>query len=333
LPLPLPTAATEGSFASLATRTTRSPPSPARPPTLDLRNPPNSRGCHRRPRPRPSLPTPPHLWPGRRPLQRPRAPPRPRTFHLLAVSIPDARAAVTRLYMLMVLALLGVYARWVANSPLRSSSLPEKPSTGPSAGCSPADHAVPGRARKEAEIIPGLPPARFPPPPPGRARRESCAPATKSVLKLRRQEAARRADGPLRELELVANDLKRKNHLLEKPPAANPRRPADRPRKPGHDVRRHRPTNSNTPLTVPEGGWVEKASTPTPRRTRQDTGGPHAPGRWQRLERLGEQPPRLRPAPRPPQRLRRVQAGPLGPGKPRSSLDSTRDAGFCPDPE
>jgi signal transduction histidine kinase len=126
----------------------------------------------------------------------------PAAFHLLAVSIPDARAAVTRLYMLMVLALLGVYA--LVAIALEVFVLPENVYR-PIRRMLAADHAV-QEGRKEAEIIPD---AAIPADELGEIMRSR----NESVLKLRRQEAA--LGDALSRLEQVANDLKRKNHLLE----------------------------------------------------------------------------------------------------------------------
>jgi signal transduction histidine kinase len=126
----------------------------------------------------------------------------PATFHAIAVRIPDARAAVTRLYVLMVLALLGVYA--LVAAALEVFVLPENVYR-PIRRMLAADHAV-QEGRKEAEIIPE---AAIPADELGEIMRSR----NESVLKLRSQEAAL-ADA-LSRLEQVANDLKRKNHLLE----------------------------------------------------------------------------------------------------------------------
>jgi signal transduction histidine kinase len=124
------------------------------------------------------------------------------TYHALAVRIPDARAAVTRLYLLMVLALLGVYA--LVAVALEVFVLPENVYR-PIRRMLAADHAV-QEGRKEAEIIPD---AAIPADELGEIMRSR----NESVLKLRRQEAA--LGDALSRLEQVANDLKRKNHLLE----------------------------------------------------------------------------------------------------------------------
>jgi signal transduction histidine kinase len=124
------------------------------------------------------------------------------TFYALAVRIPDARAAVTRLYLLMVLALLGVYA--LVAAALEVFVLPENVYR-PIRRMLAADHAV-QEGRKDAEIIPD---AAIPADELGEIMRSR----NESVLKLRRQETAL-ADA-LSRLEQVANDLKRKNHLLE----------------------------------------------------------------------------------------------------------------------
>ncbi len=177
-------------------------------------------------------------------LYTPEHPTAPAAFHLLAVSIPDARAAVARLYILMVLALLGVYT--LVAIALEAFVLPENVYR-PIRRMLAADHAV-QEGRKEAEIIP-----------------ESAIPAdelgeimrsrNESVLKLRRQETAL-ADA-LSRLEQVANDLKKKNHLLET--ARRNLADADRLASLGmmsagiaHEL--------NTPLTVLK-GLVEKLNT------------------------------------------------------------------------
>jgi signal transduction histidine kinase len=135
-------------------------------------------------------------------LYTPESPSASAAFHVLAVSIPDARAAVTRLYMLMVLALLGVYA--LVAIALEVFVLPENVYR-PIRRMLAADHAV-QEGRKEAEIIPD---SAIPADELGEIMRSR----NESVLKLRRQEAA--LGDALSRLEQVANDLKRKNHLLE----------------------------------------------------------------------------------------------------------------------
>jgi signal transduction histidine kinase len=127
---------------------------------------------------------------------------RQETFHALAVRIPDARAAVARLYVLVVLALLAVYA--LVAVALEVFVLPENVYR-PIRRMLAADQAV-QEGRKEAEVIPE---AAIPADELGAIMRSR----NESIMKLRRQEAAL-ADA-LSTLEQVANDLKRKNHLLE----------------------------------------------------------------------------------------------------------------------
>jgi signal transduction histidine kinase len=168
----------------------------------------------------------------------------PARFHLLAVSIPDARAAVTHLYLLMVLALVGVYG--LVAVALEVFVLPENVYR-PIRRMLAADHAV-QEGRKESEIIPD---AAIPADELGEIMRSR----NESVLKLRRQETA--LGDALSRLEQVANDLKRKNHLLET--ARRNLADADRLASLGmmsagiaHEL--------NTPLTVLK-GLVEKLNT------------------------------------------------------------------------
>lgn len=124
------------------------------------------------------------------------------TFRTLAVRIPEAREAVTRVYILVVVALLGVYAL-VAVS-LEVFVLPQAVYE-PVRRMLAAERAVQD-GRTSHELIP-----------------ESAIPAdelgeimtsrNESIMKLRRQEAA--LGDALAQLETVATDLRRKNHLLE----------------------------------------------------------------------------------------------------------------------
>ncbi len=166
------------------------------------------------------------------------------SFQLLAVKIPDARSAVTRLYIIIVLALLAVYA--LVAVALEVLVLPENVYI-PIRRMLAADRAVQD-GRKDAELIPD---AVIPSDELGEIMRSR----NDSVVKLRRQEAAL-ADA-LSRLEQVANDLKRKNHLLET--ARRNLADADRLASLGmmsagiaHEL--------NTPLTVLK-GLVEKLNT------------------------------------------------------------------------
>lgn len=123
-------------------------------------------------------------------------------YTALTLRIPEARAAVARVYLLVVLSLLAMYA--LVAAALEVFVLPQAVYE-PVRRMLAADRAVQdGRTREE--II-----------------EESAIPADElgqimtsrndSVIKLRRQEAA--LNDALARLEMVANDLKRKNHLLE----------------------------------------------------------------------------------------------------------------------
>ncbi|HYE60574.1 MAG TPA: ATP-binding protein [Phycisphaerales bacterium] len=123
-------------------------------------------------------------------------------YHLLSVQIPDVRHAVRRLYGLVVIALLGVYA--LVALALEMLVLPENVYR-PIRMMLAADRAV-QEGRKGEEIIPeGAIPAD--------ELGEIMRSRNESVLKLRQQEAM--LGDALGRLEQVANDLKRKNHLLE----------------------------------------------------------------------------------------------------------------------
>lgn len=124
------------------------------------------------------------------------------TFRVLAVRIPEAREAVTRVYVLVVVALLGVYAL-VAVS-LEVFVLPQAVYE-PVRRMLAAERAVQD-GRTGEEIIPA---SAIPADELG----EIMTSRNESILKLRRQEAA--INDALARLEGVATDLKRKNHLLE----------------------------------------------------------------------------------------------------------------------
>lgn len=127
---------------------------------------------------------------------------RPDTYHLLSVQIPDARRAVTRLYIFVVIALLAIYA--LVAIALEVLVLPENVYR-PIRQMLAADRAV-QEGRKDAEVIPD---SAIPADELGEIMRSR----NESIVKLRQQGAAL-ADA-LSRLETFANDLKRKNHLLE----------------------------------------------------------------------------------------------------------------------
>lgn len=123
-------------------------------------------------------------------------------FHVMRVQIRDARSAVVRLYGLMVLALLGVYA--LVAITLEVLVLPQTVYA-PIRRMLAADRAV-QESRPAEEIIPeGLIP--------GDELGEIMRSRNEAVSRLRRQEAA--LAQALTQLEEVATDLRRKNHLLE----------------------------------------------------------------------------------------------------------------------
>jgi signal transduction histidine kinase len=124
------------------------------------------------------------------------------TFHAAVVVIAEARTAIRRLYMLLVVSLLGVYA--LVAVALEVFVLPQHV-YGPIRRMLAADRAV-QEGRKDDEIIP---PGAIPSDELG----EIMTSRNETVSKLRRQEAA--LGDALARLETVANDLKRKNHLLE----------------------------------------------------------------------------------------------------------------------
>lgn len=123
-------------------------------------------------------------------------------FWLASVRIPESRRAVLQLYLLTAVALLAVYA--LVAAALELFVLPQHV-YGPISRMLDADMAV-QEGNKELEIIAGT---MIPSDELGEIMRSR----NRTVLALRRHEAAL-ADA-LAELERVANDLKRKNHLLE----------------------------------------------------------------------------------------------------------------------
>jgi signal transduction histidine kinase len=123
-------------------------------------------------------------------------------FWLATVRIPESRRAVLQLYLLTTVALLAVYA--LVAAALELFVLPQHV-YGPISRMLDADLAV-QEGNKDREIIAD---AVIPADELGEIMRSR----NRTVLALRRHEAAL-ADA-LAELERVANDLKRKNHLLE----------------------------------------------------------------------------------------------------------------------
>lgn len=123
-------------------------------------------------------------------------------FHVMRVKISDARAAVSRLYGLMVLALLGVYA--LVAITLEVVVLP-RAVYAPIRRMLAADRAVQD-SRPGEELIPeGAIP--------GDELGEIMRSRNLAIARLRGQEAA--LAQALSQLETVATDLRRKNHLLE----------------------------------------------------------------------------------------------------------------------
>ncbi len=123
-------------------------------------------------------------------------------YAVLEVRIPEARAAVRRLYLLLSGALLAVYG--LVAVALEVFVLPQNVYD-PIRRMLAADDAV-QRGEKTAEIIPDeLIPAD--------ELGEIMRSRNDSIAKLRTQEKLL-ADA-LKQLEVVANDLRRKNHLLE----------------------------------------------------------------------------------------------------------------------
>jgi signal transduction histidine kinase len=123
-------------------------------------------------------------------------------FWAAIVTIPEARAAVLKLYGLVAAALLAVYA--LVAAALELFVLPQNV-YGPIQRMRDADRAL-QEGRPEQELIPE---SEMPADELGEIMRSR----NESVLALRRHERAL-ADA-LAELERVANDLKRKNYLLE----------------------------------------------------------------------------------------------------------------------
>ncbi len=208
-------------------------------------------------------------------------------FWAATVRIGEARAAVLKLYGLVAAALLAVYA--LVAAALELFVLPQNV-YGPIQRMRDADRAL-QEGRQEQELIPET---EIPADELGEIMRSR----NESVRALRRHERAL-ADA-LAELERVATDLKRKNHLLEA--ARRNLADADRLASLGmmsagiaHEL--------NTPLAVLKGLVEKLAADP-------DEGLPEAQAALmlrvvRRLERLGEslldfaraRPPRTRPTP------------------------------------
>jgi signal transduction histidine kinase len=124
------------------------------------------------------------------------------TFWSVTVTIPEARHVVTQLYVLTAAVLLAVYA--LVAAALELFVLPQHV-YGPIGRMLDADAAV-QEGNKEQELIPD---AAMPADELGEIMRSR----NRSILALRRHEAA--LAEAIAELGRVANDLKRKNHLLE----------------------------------------------------------------------------------------------------------------------
>lgn len=123
-------------------------------------------------------------------------------FLSVTARLPAARAAVMRVYILLTAALLGVYLLIALT--LETFVLPRQV-YGPIGRMLDADAAVQAGDR-EHELIPE---SRIPQDELGEIMRSR----NESVTKLRRQETA--LNHALDQLEIVAMELKRKNHLLE----------------------------------------------------------------------------------------------------------------------
>jgi signal transduction histidine kinase len=124
------------------------------------------------------------------------------TFWVVNVRIPEARRAVVTLYALTAIALLAIYA--LVAAALELYVLPQHV-YGPIDRMLDADAAV-QEGNKDSEIIPD---AVIPADELGEIMRSR----NRSIVALRRHEEA--LAEALAELERVASDLKRKNHLLE----------------------------------------------------------------------------------------------------------------------
>lgn len=126
----------------------------------------------------------------------------PEAYHALSARNPETRAAVRRLYVLLVIALLAVYA--LVAAALEIFVLPDAVWR-PIRATLAADRAI-QEGRRESELIDE---SIIPHDELGEIMRSR----NRTVERLRWQEAELNA--ALAKLEIVANDLKRKNHLLE----------------------------------------------------------------------------------------------------------------------
>lgn len=130
------------------------------------------------------------------------APPVEPRFVLLTAQVPDAREAVSRLYMFVVVALIAIYL--LVAIALELFVLPQNV-YGPIQRMLDADDAL-RKGRRDQEQIPE---AMMPKDEMGEIMRSR----NRSIAELRKKEAD--LGDALMRLEEVATDLKRKNHLLE----------------------------------------------------------------------------------------------------------------------
>jgi signal transduction histidine kinase len=123
-------------------------------------------------------------------------------FVMATGRLPEAREAINRAYLLLTIALLAVYGLIALT--LEVFVLPKQVYE-PIGTLRSADVAV-QEGRRAAELIPE---SRIPRDELGEIMRSR----NRSILKLREQEEA--LNGALQQVETIANELKRKNHLLE----------------------------------------------------------------------------------------------------------------------
>ena len=124
------------------------------------------------------------------------------SFHVVHVTMPEAREAASQVYWLLVIALLAVYA--LVALALEVVIMPPTVYA-PIQRMLIADAAVQS-GRKQDELIPE---AVIP----GDELGEIMRSRNESIIKLRQQEEA--LANAISQLEVVATDLKRKNHLIE----------------------------------------------------------------------------------------------------------------------
>ena len=124
------------------------------------------------------------------------------SFHVVHVTMPEARSAASQVYWLLVIALLAVYA--LVALALEVVIMPPTVYA-PIQRMLIADAAVQS-GRKQDELIPE---ASIP----GDELGEIMRSRNESIIKLRQQEEA--LANAIAQLEVVATDLKRKNHLVE----------------------------------------------------------------------------------------------------------------------